>query len=349
MPLRWYNKTEPKIFLVFVLGYTIIINLIVIGESCFSSFKNFAQCFITSLIYFALIYIFFGLVAGIIKKRFPQDSELFKRIAVMLPVFYLMNFLSVQGLYILYEEINWNNLNAQRNMQWWATGFGCLASTILTFINEAAAGWEKWKASVTETARMQTAYNKSRLLSLQRQVNPHFLFNCFNTLSSLISEDEERAEYFLNEMTKVYRYLLKGDEEQLVNLSEEIKFIESYLHLAVTRFENALNVDISVNEETMHKQIAPLSLQIVLENIIYSNAFSKSKPLSIKIYSSDEHDIVIENEMQPKQSQIMNVEDALNNLVNKYKMLTTKPVRIDETATHRTIKIPLIANTEITA
>ena len=190
-----------------------------------------------------------------VKKRFPHDGDLFRRIAVMLPVFYVMNILSVQGLYLLYEKLQWNSMSVKRNMEWWVTGFGCLASTILTFINEAAANWEKWKASVTENTRMQTAYNKNRLLSLQHQINPHFLFNCFNTLSSLINEDEEAAENFLNEMTKVYRYLLKGDEEQLVSFEEELKFIESYLHLGITRFGNALNVNINISDEAKQKKL----------------------------------------------------------------------------------------------
>ena len=200
MQLVRYSKREPIIFLWFMLPYTVIINLIAFGSNVFNSFKKFGLSFITSLFYFGIIYSVFGAVAVLIKRRFPHDADLFKRIAIMLPLFYIMNVLSVQGLYLLYEKLQLSNLIAKRNMQWWVTSFGCLASTILTFINEAAAGWEKWKVSVTENTRMQTAYNKSRLLSLQRQINPHFLFNCFNTLSSLINENEEQAENFLNEM-----------------------------------------------------------------------------------------------------------------------------------------------------
>lgn len=348
MQLQRYSKTEPVIFAWFMLPYVIIINLILLGTQEFSSLKNFGISFFTSLFYFAVIYAVFGVVAMLIKKRFPQDAELFIRIVIMLPVFYVMNILSVQGLYLLYEKLNWSGIAAKRNMQWWVTGFGCLASTILTFINEAAAGWEKWKASVTETTRIQTAYNKSRLLSLQRQINPHFLFNCFNTLSSLINEDEEKAENFLNEMTKVYRYLLKGDEEQLVCLDEELKFIESYFYLAVTRFEKALNISIKINNEARQKQIAPLSLQVIVENIIYCNAFSKAKPLAVNIHTPNEQELIIENTIRQKQSsQLINFEEALDNLVSKYQMLSPQPVVVEETGALRRIKIPLIEKEEM--
>ena len=344
-----YSKREPIIFLWFMLPYTVIINFIAFGSNAFSSFKNFGTSFITSLFYFGIIYSVFGAVAVLIKKRFPHDADLFKRIAIMLPLFYIMNILSVQGLYLLYEKLQWSNLNAKRNMQWWVTGFGCLASTILTFINEAAAGWEKWKASVTENTRIQIAYNKSRLLSLQRQINPHFLFNCFNTLSSLINEDDEQAEIFLNEMTKVYRYLLKGDEEQLVSFDEELKFIESYLNLATTRFGNALNINIEIGNEAKHKKIVPLSLQVIIENIIYSNAFSKSKPLLINIYA-DENSVVIENTIQPKQGMnILNFEEAFDSLVTKYKMYSKQIINLEEDEAKRRITIPLIEIAEVIA
>ena len=349
MQLVRYSKREPIIFLWFMLPYTVIINLIAFGSNVFNSFKKFGLSFITSLFYFGIIYSVFGAVAVLIKRRFPHDADLFKRIAIMLPLFYIMNVLSVQCLYLLYEKLQLSNLIAKRNMQWWVTSFGCLASTILTFINEAAAGWEKWKVSVTENTRMQTAYNKSRLLSLQRQINPHFLFNCFNTLSSLINENEEQAENFLNEMTKVYRYLLKGDEEQLVNFDEELKFIESYLYLATTRFGSALNMNIKISDEAKHKKIAPLSLQVIIENVIYSNAFSKAKPLLINIYA-DESSVAIENTIQPKQGiNILNFEEAFDSLVTKYKMYSIQPVTLEENAEQRRITIPLIEIAEVVA
>jgi LytS/YehU family sensor histidine kinase len=233
-------------------------------------------------------------------------------------------------------------------MEWWTTGFGCLASTMLTFINEAAAGWDKWKTSVTETGRLQNAYQKSRLLSLKRQINPHFLFNCFNTLSSLISENGEEAEQFLDEMTKVYRYLLKGDEEPLVSLDEELRFIDAYLYLSITRFGSALNITINVEENSRTKKIAPLSLQVILENIIYRNAFSKANPIHIQIYTTGSSTLVIHNTLQPKNSSdALNYEEALDDLVSKYKLFSGQEVEIYETATQRDILIPLIEKEEV--
>ena len=349
MQVKRYSKTEPLIFMWVMVPYTVIMNTLVFGTCIFSSLKVFVETLIISLLYFGLMYGVFGTVALMVRKRFPQDGDLFRRILVMLPLFYLMNILAVQCLFILYESINWLSCRPIRNMEWWTSGFGCLASTMLTFVNEAAAGWDKWKTSVTETGRLQRAYQKSRLLSLKRQINPHFLFNCFNTLSSLISEDEKEAEQFLDEMTKVYRYLLKSDEEPLVNLDEELKFIDAYLYLSITRFGSALDVAIDVDEACRHKMIAPLSLQVILENIIYLNAFSKTNPMHIRIYTNTKNTLVIHNTLQPKNSsEAMNYEEALDDLVNKYKLLSQREVEIYETVLQRDIIIPLIEKEEVT-
>ncbi len=331
-----------------MVPYTILMNLLVLGSCSFSSLKNFLLSFFISIFYFAIIYAFFGYVATIVKKRFPSDNELFKRIGSLLPLFYAMNILALQGLYFAYEKITWMDCGPQRQMMWWAVGFGCMCSTIITFINEAVVGWEKWKLAINETGRLQNAYQRSRLLSLKRQINPHFLFNCFNTLSSLINEDEEKAEKFLNEMTKVYRYLLKSDDEQIVTLEEEMRFLHSYLYLNDIRFGSALKVSIHIDEQYKQKGLPPLSLQTVLENIIYRNAFSKSSPMMIDIYTTGET-VVIKNTLHPKpqSKEILDYEEALDNLVHKYRLLNLPEVGIHETSEYREIALPLIEKQEV--
>ena len=133
-------------------------------------------------------------------------------------------------------------------------------STVITFINEGVANWEAWKASISENERLNNVYQRSRLLGLKGQINPHFLFNCFNTLSGLIQEDESKAELFLDEMTKVHRYLLRSDDELLVPLEMEIKFAQSYLYLARERFGDAISTSIDIGEDAMERKLPPLSM-----------------------------------------------------------------------------------------
>ena len=348
MGIKRYSRKEPLIFMWVMIPYSIAMNLLIFGTCIFQSSEAFWKTLGLSILYFAVIYALFGIVAVLIKKRFPDDADLFKRIGILLTLFYIMNFLMIQGVYAVYEITNWSDCIPQRKMEWWMTAFGCIASTILTFVNEAAVGWEKWKSSVTETSRLQNAYQRSRLLSLKRQINPHFLFNCFNALSSLIQEDEKHAEQFLDEMTKVYRYLLKGDEEHLVTLEEELKFIGSYLYLSKTRFGSALELSMEVARADHAKSIAPLSLQVVLENIIYRNAFSKANPMRIRIYSNKSNELMISNTVQAKSSnETVDLDEGLDELVSKYKLLCKSDVQIRETASERTIIIPLIEKEEL--
>jgi len=347
MQPKRYSRTEPMIFIWFMLPYTVLIDLLLFGSCCFSSFPIFITRLGISLLYFAAIYSIFGMAAVLVKKRFPGDHELFRRIGILLPLFCVMNLLTVQGVYWLYEKLPLAGCAARRSMEWWVTGYACLASAILTFINEAALGWEKWKAAMMETDRLQNAYQKSRLMSLKRQLHPHFLFNCFNTLSSLIQENEKEAEKFLDELTRVYRYLLKGAEEQLVDLREELKFIDAYLYLVRTRFGPALEVDIRVDKNEETKKIAPMSLLIVLENIIYRNAFSKAEPLRIDIQTRIDGSLLIQNTLQPKPvtGDGPDQEEGLDDLVGKYRLLGPEMI-IQETASCRSVYIPLIEKNE---
>lgn len=348
MQFNRYSRIEPMIFIWFMLPYTVLVNLLLFGYCNLSSAGNFFIRLGISLLYFAAIYSVFGAAAMLVKKRFPGDHELFRRIGILLPLFCVMNLLTVQGVYWVYEKLPLAGCQVRRSMEWWVTGYGCLASAILTFVNEAGLGWEKWKTAMMETDRLNSAYQKSRLMSLKRQLHPHFLFNCFNTLSSLIQENEREAEKFLDELTRVYRYLLKGADEQLVSLAEELKFIDAYLYLVKTRFGPALEFETRIDKSEENKKIAPMSLLIVLESIIYRNAFSKSQPLRIDIQTRIDGSLLIQNTVQPKPvtGDGPDQEEGLDDLVSKYRLLGCPELVIRETASCRSVFIPLIEKNE---
>jgi two-component system LytT family sensor kinase len=347
MALKRYSKKEPQIFLWVMLPYTSGLNAIIFGKCVLESLKLFVQSFFLSAIYLFIVYFVFGLVAVQVKKRFPANSDLFRRIGTMLPIFYVMNILLVTGLYAYHNLIKALPCEPNNQLFWWALVYCCIASTVITFLNEATSNWQSWKASVTETEQLKNAYQKSKLLGLKGQVNPHFLFNCFNSLSSLINDDEAEAEVFLNEMTKVHRYMLRGDDEQLVPLQEELKFVESYLYLTHARFGDAIQSNIEVTLKSRQELIPPLSLQVILENIIYSNTASKSEPLCISICCEDDHRLVIRNTVNLKTRKLdTEWEEGLDNLIKKYKLLNEPDVKIVESATEREIMLPLIIKKE---
>ncbi len=171
-----------------------------------------------------------------------------------------------------------------------------------------------------------------------------FLFNCFNTLSGLIREDEEKAESFLNEMTKVHRYLLRNDDDLLVQAEEEIKFASSYLYLTKERFNKAVDIRISFSEEYKNYYLPPLTMQVVLENIIYSNAISKENPLVIRISAANDEIIITHSVHEKKIVQSFYIDEGLHNLSDKYKLLKAGEIEISGENQIKTIRLPLIKN-----
>lgn len=159
-----------------------------------------------------------------------------------------MNLGSVSGLFCLSTRIGLAACDIKANMYWWAVLLGCILSITITFINEGLANWEHWKDSLAETEKLKNAYQRSKLLGLKGQITPHFLFNCFNTLSGLIGENETKAERFLDEMSRVHRYLLCNDDELLVPLEEDLKFARSYLYLTEQRFGSAIAATVNIDQ-----------------------------------------------------------------------------------------------------
>ncbi|MEO6358744.1 MAG: histidine kinase [Ferruginibacter sp.] len=348
MAVKRYSNKEPLVFVWVMIPYIIFLNLLVFGSCTYSSAKLTVQSFLYTGLFMFAIYFFFGIVAIFIQRRFPSAGEMFKRIAVMLPVFYLLNCVALSMLFYLYNWLQPLACNARPGMLGWAILYACVMSTIITFINEGVANWEAWKASITETEQLKNVYQRSRVLGLKGQINPHFLFNCFNTLSGLIQEDTDKAEKFLDEMTKVHRYLLRSDEELLVPLEKEMKFAASYLYLAKERFGVAIQYSIEIDPAALQKKLPPLCLQVILENIIYTNALSKSDPLSIAITADGEHDLSIVNTIHEKTVlQNYEIDDGLDNLINKYQMLNTRNMTIREQDNTRILLLPLFDDNAI--
>ncbi len=348
--MKRYSDKEPIVFVWVMIPYVIFMNILIFGLCIFDNAGLFFKSYLISTVYFLFVYAIFGTVAVGIKNRFPAAGDLFKRISILLPVFYLMNIAAIYGVFEFYNYTSWIKCETVTSRLWWTILYACIMSTVITFINEGMANWESWKDSLSEGEKLKNAYQRSKLLGLKGQINPHFLFNCFNTLSGLIHDNEEYAEEFLDEMTKVHRYLLRSDDQYLVPLKDEIKFAKSYLFLSKARFGEAIKAEINVSPELLEKWIPPLSMQVILENIIYNNVLNKKTPLAIDIRTDSEGYLVINHNLNEKTIiQNMDAEAGLDNLVNKYKLLNVEKITIHETPAERQIRIYLFNSNIIAA
>ena len=330
-----------------MVPYVLFMNILIQGGCILQGWAFMARNFLGTAIYLFLAYLLFVNVAARIRNRYQKVSDLFHRVIILLPVNYIINVVAIYGIYFLYPRTNGMLCEAIPGMEGYAIVFGCVIGTMFTFINEGMANWERWKQSLSEGEKLRNAYQRSKLLGLKGQINPHFLFNCFNTLSGLIPVDKEEAEKFLNEMTKVHRYMLRSDDEYLVTLADEMKFANSYLSLTKSRFGAAVNATIAIQASDLEKQLPPLTLHAILENIIYTNALHKQQPLTIHITSKGDYLSIDHTLHEKKVVQPLHEDDGLDNLVNIYRLLNAAEIRIIESPVRREIVIPLFDSTNL--
>lgn len=176
--------------------------------------------------------------------------------------------------------------------------------------------------------------------ALKNQLDPHFLFNSLNVLSSLIDENPEQAQKFTASLSKVYRYVLEQKDKELVSLSEEIKFAKTYINLLKMRFEDGIIFRIPSSFENPDARVVPLSLQLLLENTIKHNIVAPGKPLVIEIYE-EKGNLVVKNQLQPKEI-LKGSGVGLQNIKERYALLTDRQVEILKTSSEFIVKLPLL-------
>lgn len=220
-----------------------------------------------------------------------------------------------------------------------------VVSIVLTlFINSvfvSIAFFRFWKDSIKEKEELKRESISAEYEALKSQINPHFLFNSLNTLSSLIDENPKTANDFVQKLSSVYRYLLTQRDKEMVQIKEELAFVDAYIYLNQIRFGTNLKVSVDVPKELADKKIVTLALQILIENAIKHNIISAGKPLYIYMGIVNEK-FIVKNNLQRKQ--VMNESNGigLNNIVHRYSFLTESEIEITETNEEFTVALPLL-------
>jgi two-component system LytT family sensor kinase len=202
----------------------------------------------------------------------------------------------------------------------------------------------QWKNSVKQESTKQEIVAKTetaKFESLKNQLDPHFLFNSLNVLTSLIGENPTQAERFTTKLSKVYRYVLEQRNKDLVPIEEELKFAKTYMELLGMRFEDAVkfNIPDSISNDAL--KIVPLSLQLLLENAVKHNVVSSSKPLTINIYEEGNY-LIIENNINPKEAIGKSTKVGLQNIADRYGLITDKGVKIANNNKTFKVSLPLL-------
>jgi sensor histidine kinase YesM len=214
-----------------------------------------------------------------------------------------------------------------------------LVSTIIMLFFTARGFLLSWRQTAINAERIQREHISSQYEALKNQVNPHFLFNSLNALSSLVYDQPKKAIEFINRLSDVYRYVLDSKDKEVVPLTDELAFIRSYLFLLEARFESNLMAEIDLNGRSGH--IPPMSLQMLIENAVKHNEISDANTLKIFVKESDGY-IYVSNKVRLKEQKSDVQGIGLENIKSRYRILTDQPVKIESSGDEFCVGLPIL-------
>ncbi|UGU14293.1 histidine kinase [Sinomicrobium kalidii] len=296
----------------------------------------------SALIYTTIFWVVFRFLMLQCMKRWPEQEQTTRRVVIQV-ILVLVVYVAVKWMlkHTLSPFIS-NLTNVQKPHTFKEPMIALLMIFLITTVYEAIRFYSLLQRSRIEKTQLAKDNMQSQLEGLKNQVNPHFLFNSLNTLAHLIPEDVGRAEAFVKKLSEVYRYILEIKDEPLILLEDELEFLQSYIHLIKERFGDNFRVEISVDDAYRKYHIVPLSLQILFENAIKHNEISTRHPLEIKVGVDEAGQLFVRNNLQRKKQEEASTKIGLQNIRNRYRIITGKPVDVMVSTTSFVVFLPLV-------
>ena len=297
------------------------------------TFKNFAITLLVSTMYSFVLGLGNGIINDFLNRKFPWSEATRTRailsvVSILIANFILVYFCNYMNFVVIQKTATIEEFFSSKynTSNWFMINIALLISAFLhakSFMEELK---KTSKKEVVEQKLIAKSAN-AQFESLKNQLDPHFLFNSLNVLSSLIDENPRQAQKFTASMSKIYRYVLEQKDKELVTVEDELEFAKTYCDLLKTRFENSVDFVFDIKKEDYRRFVVPLSLQLLLENCIKHNFATSSKPLIIKIFSENDA-LCIENNLQAREQIKESAGIGLANIVQRYSLLTKRTVFI---------------------
>ncbi len=334
-------KAGIKICLILTLA-TIFIHMFRVGGFEWDSFK------------YSIFYNFYyglplsfanGLLHDYLNEKIPWETStklraltgFFGSLVITMVVLVILN-------YLLWVLINGNDSSvvfAQKNRMFYIVAL--LITVIISSVIHAIAFFKEIQSEKLKSEKLKKEVMSSELNALKAHIDPHFLFNSFNTLSGLIDEDTKQAQAFLKGLSKIYRYILENRNQQINSIRSEVDFASAYLALHQTRFEDSIFLSNEFSESKEDKKIASLSLQLLLENAVKHNSFDDSNPLQISI-KEEAGFLVVENNVKARTNLRTgkSVGMGIQNIKDRYELLTDRKVIVENSNGTFKVKLPIL-------
>ena len=275
------------------------------------------------------------------RKRFPEIRQTPKRLLftiLALSVFLIFGGVPIRLILGLATISDFTNFDIYFKF----AGINFAAAFLVGSVYEAVYFFENWRSTIQINEALKIQQIRMQFEVLQNQMSPHFLFNSLNTLTALIAENHDIAIEFTQKLSDVYRYILQHKDKELVPLEEELEFVKDYMFLLQMRYPDNLHANISVTIQYQRLYIAPLTIQMLVENAIKHNVISRTHPLNIDIYVENGQSIVVKNNLMLKNSVKKSTKTGLANIRKRYEYLGKRKIDVITTTRNFMVAIPLI-------
>lgn len=282
-----------------------------------------------------------GVLSDVLSARFSWLEAPFRRFLISLAATLAYTFLIwwfVAAAWLAPQK-GFDLLRPLRGFEWSDILPTFLITVFISTFMHGRGFLREWKQSVSEAERLKKEQIAARYEALKNQVNPHFLFNSLNVLITLVHKDAGLAEQFVRQLAAVYRYVLDSRELEAIALKDELEALEAYVFLMKIRFGDSFRAHIQVDGK--EGRVAPLTLQMLLENALKHNEVSKNRPLSIEIREESGY-VAVSNTVQPKTGVGDSSGVGLSNIRARYQFLTDKKIEVAQDAHTFTVKIPIV-------
>lgn len=301
------------------------------------------ECFYMGMLYTFIYWAIFAEWAIFMRKRLPTFDQNTKRIIItalgIVVLYFILDHLVIRSFRAFFLNIPF----AQTAIKDIAPSIGVLLISFLCIsIYENIYYNKKLQDVIIEKERLAQANLRSELEGLKNQINPHFFFNSLNTLTDIVSDDPKLAIKYIQNLSKLFRYVLESGKQELVTLEAELGAIESFSFMLLERFKGNLQIIVDIEDVCKNCYLPPMSLQMLIENCIKHNVISSSHPLRIVIVSENDEFIVVGNNLQAKTKKEISTGLGLDNIKKRYQYFTERSVVCIEDDNQFIVKLPLI-------
>ena len=242
-------------------------------------------------------------------------------------------------IHLGFEGQSWSSFVEGERFIFYAVAL--LITMVVSLFFHALYFYKGWQEKKVKEQKIIAGSASARFDALKNQLDPHFLFNSLNVLTSLIDEDPKQAQRFTTSLSKVYRYVLEQKNKDLVTVNEELEFARTYVRLLKMRFEDGLHFEIPDQVSNPEAKIVPLSLQLLLENAVKHNVVTSSRPLSLKVFEEGNR-LVVSNTLQEKQVVKKSSGVGLQNIQQRYSILSDRDVLIEKGEQEFRVTLPML-------